>query len=255
MTPDPDRAQSQAADGSVSAWVGASAGTGKTKVLTDRVLTLLLGGSDPSRILCLTFTRAAAAEMANRLSERLAQWAVAEDGALAQDLGKLLKRAPKPDDLAAAHRLFAKVLDAPGGMKIETIHAFCQSLLRRFPLEAGIAPHFELMDERNAGEALSEARDAMLAAARIGEDAALGAALAEVTNHAAESTFDELIGTLILERARLAGAFADGMDRFRDAPLRRARYRAAMQRPRRSSPRARAAPREAALRRRRGYAR
>jgi ATP-dependent helicase/nuclease subunit A len=199
-----------------SAWVGASAGTGKTTVLIDRVLSLLLGGCDPARILCLTFTRAAAAEMANRLNEKLALWAVAADGALEQDLQRLLGGAADGDDRDRARRLFARVLDAPGGMKIETIHAFCQSLLRRFPLEAGIAPHFALMDERDADEALAEARDEMLTQARIGADEALAGALAEVTRHAAESTFDDLIGTLVLERARLARALEHGIAGFRD---------------------------------------
>src|SRR5579862_9831765 len=94
IAPDPDHDQRQAADARRSVWVAASAGTGKTKVLTDRVLTLLLAGSKPTRILCLTFTRAAAAEMANRLQARLSQWAVLEEGALMTDLRRLLDRAP-----------------------------------------------------------------------------------------------------------------------------------------------------------------
>ncbi|HXQ50721.1 MAG TPA: double-strand break repair helicase AddA [Stellaceae bacterium] len=216
-----DHTQGRAWDGGVSAWVGASAGTGKTTVLTDRVLSLLLGGCDPARILCLTFTRAAAAEMANRLNDKLALWAVVPDGALAQDLQRLVGRAPGDDDRDRARRLFARVLDTPGGMKIETIHAFCQSLLRRFPLEAGIAPHFELMDERNADEALAEARDDMLTEARIGADPALAIALAEVTSHAAESTFDDLMRALVDERARFARALSEGIGRFRQLLARR----------------------------------
>ncbi|HUB94839.1 MAG TPA: UvrD-helicase domain-containing protein, partial [Stellaceae bacterium] len=206
---DPQRA---AAAPNASVWVGASAGTGKTKVLTDRVLALLLAGSDPGRILCLTFTKAAAAEMSNRLHDRLADWAVASDGQLAQHLVALVDGPPDPDLMARARRLFARVLDTPGGMKIETLHAFCQSLLRRFPLEAGIAPHFDVMDERAQTEALAEARDAMLLAARQGEDAPLAGALAEVTRHAAETTFDALFANLIDERARLAPAVGDGLE-------------------------------------------
>ncbi len=137
---DPDHAQRLASQPSASVWVGASAGTGKTKVLTDRVLALMLAGSEPGRILCLTFTKAAAAEMANRLNQRLALWAVAPDGALAEDLVRLLGHMPDRALMDQARRRFAKVLDAPRGMKIETLHAFCQSLLRRFPLEAGVAP-------------------------------------------------------------------------------------------------------------------
>ena len=213
--PDPGHAQRAAADGAASVWVAASAGTGKTKVLTDRVLALMLQGSDPARILCLTFTRAAAAEMAIRLNRRLSVWAVAKDGELAQDLQALLGRMPDADLLARARRLFARVLDAPGGMKIETLHAFCQSLLRRFPLEAQVAPHFALMDERNAMEALADARDAMLAAARSGADPALADALGLVTRHAGEGAFDDVMKELVLERARLARALAGGGDTFR----------------------------------------
>jgi ATP-dependent helicase/nuclease subunit A len=212
---EPATAQRDAADAASSVWVAASAGTGKTKVLTDRVLALMLQGSPPSRILCLTFTRAAAAEMAIRLNERLSFWTVAGDGALAQDLQSLLGRMPDADLLKQARRLFARVLDAPGGMKIETIHAFCQSLLRRFPLEAEVAPHFELMDERNATEALAEARDEMLSRARTG-DPALKDALALVTRHAGELTFGELLGALVAERSRVARSLAGGLESFRD---------------------------------------
>lgn len=202
--PDPDQLQRRAADGACSAWVVASAGTGKTKVLTDRVLNLLLGGSAPEHILCLTFTKAAAAEMTNRLHERLGHWAVMEDGKLRQALQYLTGEAPDHEKCHDARRLFARVLDAAGGMKILTIHAFCQSLLRRFPLEAGVAPHFEVMDERSAKEALAEAREAVLARARSGQDARLAEALAEVTAHLGETRFGDLLDLLSLERARLA---------------------------------------------------
>jgi ATP-dependent helicase/nuclease subunit A len=204
------RVQQRASDAGASVFVAASAGTGKTKVLTDRVLALMLRGSDPARILCLTFTKAAAAEMANRLHDRLSLWATVADGKLAQELQALTDRAPDDDAMARARRLFARVLDTPGGMKIETIHAFCQSLLRRFPLEAGIAPHFELMDERNAADALGMARDEMLSLARGGRDDRLEAALREVTARIAESTFDELMAELIRDRARFAHALAAG---------------------------------------------
>ena len=214
-------AQQDAANTGASVWVAASAGTGKTKVLTDRVLALLLGGSAPQRILCLTFTKAAAAEMANRLNGTLSDWATMEEGELAQELQPLLHRMPDAELFAQARRLFALVLDTPGGMRIETIHAFCQSLLRRFPLEAGIAPHFDLMDERNAAEALRRARDEMLWQARSGENRALAEALAEITRYAAESTFTELMDALVRDRARLAEALAGGEMRFRELLARR----------------------------------
>src|SRR5437764_5157243 len=160
------RNQRRALGPDASVWVAASAGTGKTKVLTDRLLSLMLDGTDPSRILCLTFTRAAAAEMANRVNERLAKWTTLAPGALAQELVELTGRYPDEYDTARARQLFARVLDAPGGAKIATIHAFCQSLLRRFPLEAAVPPEFAVLEERGAAEALTEAAEQVIAAAR-----------------------------------------------------------------------------------------
>jgi len=199
---DPDALQREASDGACSVWVVASAGTGKTKVLTDRVLNLLLAGSAPERILCLTFTKAAAAEMTNRLHEKLAAWAVMEEGRLAQELLRLTGTLADLPAMAAARRLFARVLDASGGMKILTIHSFCQAMLRRFPLEAGVAPHFEVMDERSAAEALAEAREAVLIRARSNQGSRLAQALAGVTAHLAETGFGGLLAELALERAR-----------------------------------------------------
>jgi ATP-dependent helicase/nuclease subunit A len=206
LSQDADDRQRRAADPRASVWVAASAGTGKTKVLTDRVLTLLLAGTKPHKILCLTFTKAAAAEMSNRIAGRLARWATARDGDLAGDLGRLLGREPDADEMTAARRLFAALLDAPGGMHMETIHAFCQSLLRRFPLEAGIAPHFQVMDDRDAAELLESAKLDVLSQARMG-DGALGRALALITARVHEMAFPELMGELTAERGRLERLF------------------------------------------------
>ena len=151
-----------ASDPSVSAFVGASAGAGKTKLLTDRLLRLMLTGAEPARIQCLTFTKAAAAEMAVRLQNTLGRWVTLDDPALARDLCALHVE-PSEATLTAARALLARVLDLPGGMRIGTIHAFCQSLLRRFPLEASLSPHFRLVDDRDAEDALTEARENMLA--------------------------------------------------------------------------------------------
>ncbi len=200
---DATRAQRKAADPAASVWVAASAGTGKTKVLTDRVLALLLAGTPAHKILCLTFTKAAAAEMANRIAARLARWATAADADLADELEDLLGRTPEDVDLIRARRLFASVLDVPGGMRIETIHAFCQSLLRRFPLEAGLAPHFQVMDERDAGELLEEAKEEILAAAREGADSGLARALEAVIANIHETAFPELMAELSRDRGRL----------------------------------------------------
>ena len=219
--PDPDSLQRDAADPAVSVWVGASAGSGKTKVLTDRVLTLMLDGTPPQRILCLTFTKAAAAEMANRVNKRLAEWATADDAALMDALVRLTGRRPDAERMARARRLFAQVLDTPGGMNILTIHSFCESLLARFPLEAGIPPHFEVLDERSAAELMQVARDTVLAAAET--DDALAGALAAVTRHAQEDGFAGLMARLSAERGRLARALAQhgGVDGAVAALLRR----------------------------------
>ena len=200
------RAQGQASDPEASVWVGASAGTGKTRVLTERVLRLLLGGTKAEHILCLTFTKAAAAEMASRLARALSRWAVIEDGALAETLTELTGQAPDGEALLAARRLFAQVLDAPGGVKIQTIHAFCQALLKRFPVEAHLAPHFTVLDERDALDLIDEAQHEVLAGAMPvegGRPGELAGALAAVTAEAAEQTFTKLMRELTAERGRL----------------------------------------------------
>lgn len=195
----PTREQVSAADPQASVWVTASAGTGKTQVLTNRVLRLLLGGTRPERILCLTFTKAAAAEMANRLHRRLGEWAIAEDAALAGGIAALTGAPVAADDLTRARRLFARVLETPGGLKVQTIHAFCESLLGRFPLEAAVAPHFQVMDERTASELLIDARDRVLAA-----EAESGSTLmAALSAHVEEQAFSEIMTTLSNERGRL----------------------------------------------------
>lgn len=212
MTLDPSHDQRRAAHPRTSVWVSASAGTGKTKVLTDRVLTLLLDGTPPHKILCLTFTKAAAAEMANRIAERLKDWATLADADLELKLRDLLGTAADAEQTRLARRLFAQVLDVPGGMKIQTIHAFCQSLLRRFPLEAGLAPHFQVMDDRDSAELLQLARDEVMAAAREAADPALAAALSEVVRWVGEGGFPDLLDQLAGDRGRLK--------RMAGAPLR-----------------------------------
>lgn len=148
---DASERQIQAAHPAQSTWVAANAGSGKTRVLIDRVARLLLNGTEPQRILCLTYTKAAATEMQNRLFQRLGGWAMLPDTKLRDDLAKLGEgTALGPDDLAKARRLFARALETPGGLRIQTIHSFCASILRRFPLEAGISPGFAELDDRSA---------------------------------------------------------------------------------------------------------
>jgi ATP-dependent helicase/nuclease subunit A len=154
--------QARAADPRAHAALSASAGTGKTQVLTGRVLRLLLSGAAPETILCLTFTKAAAAEMANRIGARLAAWVRMKDADLKKDLFALDER-NDPVNLQRARRLFAKVLEAPGGLRIQTIHAFAQTLLAAFPAEAGLAPGFQPLEGRAEGELGRETLASLLA--------------------------------------------------------------------------------------------
>ncbi len=149
-----DAAQTAAATPTRSSWVAANAGSGKTRVLTNRVARLLLMGTAPEKILCLTYTKAAAAEMQTRLFQTLGRWAMMDDAELRGELTALdAAQADIPEaGLAQARTLFARALETPGGLKIQTIHAFCEALLRRFPVEAGVAPQFSVMDDRDARE-------------------------------------------------------------------------------------------------------
>jgi ATP-dependent helicase/nuclease subunit A len=167
VTPSDDatRAQIAAADPACSTWLSANAGSGKTRVLTDRVARLLLAGTDPRRILCLTYTKAAAGEMQNRLFARLGAWAMLPDDRLEGELRGL--GVESPVELPKARTLFAAAIETPGGLKIQTIHSFCAALLRHYPLEAGVSPRFTELDETTdrllmaeVAEALAEGPDA-----------------------------------------------------------------------------------------------
>ncbi|WP_428487687.1 double-strand break repair helicase AddA [Rhodopila sp.] len=203
-----NRAQLAASDPATSAFVAASAGSGKTKLLTDRLLRLMLAGARPDRIQCLTFTKAAAAEMSLRLQKTLGRWVTMTPATLAQAL-RALDVEPTEDACHAARALFARVLDLPGGMRIGTIHAFSQSLLRRFPLEAAISPHFQLVEDRDADAALTEAREDVLAEAST---PAMLAALATLAGLASAEDFGGHVKTLQTDRERLRGALQLGGD-------------------------------------------
>ena len=205
-----------------SAWVEANAGTGKTKVLTDRVTRLLLDRVLPQRVLCLTFTKAAAAEMRNRLAGQLGRWTMATDAELDEAIEKMIDRQPAADERIVARRLFARVLDAPGGINILTIHAFCQALLKRFPLEAGVTPDFDVLDEAEAQTLLRAAQDEQMAAlARPDAPTPLVEALAAVAGRISITEYAELMTRLLGERAWLLARIGD------EAGLRRLRERLA----------------------------
>lgn len=148
------QAQFQAADPAQSVWLAAHAGTGKTKVLTDRVLRILLSGVPLEAIVCLTYTKAAAMEMQHRLRKELARWCTQDKAALAQSLEVLLGRGATTAELTLAPTLLCQLLDHPKGIAIQTIHAFCQSLISAFPIEAGLPYGVEVADEARAAELL-----------------------------------------------------------------------------------------------------
>ena len=192
-------AQLAASDPDVSAFVAASAGSGKTKLLTDRLLRLMLAGAAPEKIQCLTFTKAAAAEMSLRLQNTLAEWVRLD--ALALDQALTDRGITPTDDVRRqAKTLFARVLDLPGGMRIGTIHAFCQSVLRRFPLEAEISPHFRLVEDRDTAEALAAATESTLAHAR---DTARLTPVDRLAGILSVSRFAEIVSALQAQRPKL----------------------------------------------------
>ncbi len=206
--------QGRASDPHSSAWVSANAGSGKTHVLTQRVIRLLLSGCRPSAILCLTYTKAAASEMSNRVFQRLAEWATLTDEDLALRIAAIEGHEPDSFKLADARRLFAKALETPGGLKIQTIHAFCEALLHQFPLEANVAGHFSVLDDVAASALLAEARRSLLTATAIEEDTALAAAFAHVLDLGDETGLEALLSDIVANRTRirrfLAGTDAQG---------------------------------------------
>ena len=196
-------AQAKASDPAVSAWVSANAGTGKTHVLVNRIIRLMLEGAAPERILCLTFTRAAAAEMASRLVEALGKWIAHDDDTLSREIAAITG-GRMVAGLASARRLFARALETPGGLKVQTIHAFCERLLQRFPVEAGVTPGFTVLEPTTAKTALVAARSAVLGGADgDGEIVGLVETLAV---HLGLDDLTDLVGKLIDERGRLDGA-------------------------------------------------
>ena len=202
--------QQEASDPDISAWVSANAGTGKTKVLTDRFLRLLLDGVPPEHIVAITFTRAAAAEMENRLFAELAKWAADDDAAIERRVTELVGHPPADPQASAeaARKLLVQVLECPGGIRIQTIHAFCQSLLASFPLEAGLAPHFRALDEIDAATLRMEARTSMLQVA-----SREGGALAEAFRTVASRLGEKQIGEVLNE-------FTSGSKPFHEIVLR-----------------------------------
>lgn len=200
IPPETIDAQSRAANPADSVWVSANAGSGKTHVLTERVIRLLLEGTPPSKILCLTYTKAAAAVMQNRVFSRLSEWAILSDMALAEKLKALEGKTPDAQRLATARRLFARALETPGGLKIQTIHAFCEAILHQFPLEANIAGHFEMMDDLMQSALIAEARRQLLEAAYTSSNQELAEAFATVLSAGGEFGLENLLDEAVYQR-------------------------------------------------------
>ena len=162
---------------------------------------LLLAGAKADTILCLTYTNAAAAEMENRLFERLSTWAVMSPEKLAKTVGELLAITPDESTLRLARTLFATTLETAGGLKVQTIHSFCERLLRRFPLEADISPNSSLLDEAASRELKTESIERILSKAAKKPDSPLGRALTTVIAFTSEDGFNGVINEALGKRA------------------------------------------------------
>jgi ATP-dependent helicase/nuclease subunit A len=216
------RRQAQASDPSAAVFVAANAGSGKTHVLAQRVIRLMLdapslpshgsrgargggggGGVDPSKILCITFTKAAAANMATRVYQSLKAWIALNDAALDAAMREIGVEDIDPAKRARARRLFAAALETPGGLKVQTIHAFCTGLLQQFPFEANVAARFSVLEERAQDEMLERAILDVLLDAAAKPDTALGCALKRAVAAAADTTFRELVEEAAQRRDKL----------------------------------------------------
>ena len=202
--------QRRAADPALNAFVTANAGSGKTKTLIDRVARLLLREAPPAAILCVTYTKAAAAEMQRRLFEVLGGWSVMQDEELQRKLVDLEGETGGPRDalaLSRARTLFAKALETPGGLKIQTIHAFCEKLLRRFPLEARVSPGFTVMDDAAAAWIATEAR-AVVASHAFEVEGAVADAYARLSVSLDFDSFQQMFAAFEQKRDAIAGYVA-----------------------------------------------
>ncbi len=202
------RRQAEASDPSCSVFVAANAGSGKTHVLAQRVIRLMLdgapGGVDPSRILCITFTKAAAANMSARVFDRLRSWIALDDAALDAALAEIGVHGVDAGKRSRARALFAAALETPGGLKVQTIHAFCTRLLQQFPFEANVAARFSVLDDRSQNEMFERVIMAVLLQAAGAAESALGRALRHAVTGAADSTVRTKLQEAIGKRESIA---------------------------------------------------
>ena len=205
---DPNVLQARASSPDASSWVSASAGSGKTKVLTERILRLLLPDQEgqnkilPHKILALTFTKAAASEMSLRIQKKLREWTTLDEAGLTDELSKLLQRPAKNHDIESARQLFAEITDSPNGLNIMTIHSFCQSVLSRFPLESGISPQFKALEENEAFALLKKSYQKLLKN-RNDKTSPLSIALHNFSTDMNEEQIQEVISSICSERYQI----------------------------------------------------
>jgi ATP-dependent helicase/nuclease subunit A len=197
------RVQIDAANPDVSAFVSANAGSGKTHVLAQRVINLLLRGVDPAKILCITFTKAASANMAHRVFGTLATWTALDDAKLDEQIRLSTGARPEASQRARARRLFASALETPGGLKVQTIHAFCTRLLHQFPFEANVAARFTVLDEAATAQLLDRLTFDVLLEASADPTSTLGQALETAIVVATDVTFKDVIGDAIKARDKI----------------------------------------------------
>jgi ATP-dependent helicase/nuclease subunit A len=193
-------AQARASDPAASSFVSANAGSGKTHVLVQRVIRLLLSGVPPEKILCITFTKAAAANMAERVFTTLGHWVTLDDTRLDDAIRDAGIANPNRDLRTAARRLFAAALETPGGLKVQTIHALCTRLLQQFPFEANVPARFAVLDDRDQAEMMERASLGVLLDASRAPESTIGRALMTAMANAADVTFKEVVREACLSR-------------------------------------------------------
>src|SRR5471032_2217695 len=201
IIPDAVRAtQARASDPAASAFVSANAGSGKTHVLVQRVIRLLLSDVPPEKILCITFTKAAAANMAERVFSTLGHWVTLDDAALDAAIREVGIARPDAKLRMRARELFACALETPGGLKVQTIHALCTRLLQQFPFEANVPARFTVLDDRDQTEMMERASLSVMLDASRAPDSAIGRALLTAMANAADVTFKEVVREACLSR-------------------------------------------------------
>jgi ATP-dependent helicase/nuclease subunit A len=192
--------QRRASDPASSAFVSANAGSGKTHVLVQRVIRLLLNGVPPERILCITFTKAAAANMAERVFTTLGHWVTLDDAKVDAAIRDVGIARPDARLRSRARELFASALETPGGLKVQTIHALCTRLLQQFPFEANVPARFAVLDDRDQTEMMERANLKVLLDASRDPESSAGRALDVAMSSAADVTFKDVVREACLSR-------------------------------------------------------